>query len=267
MKLAFLLMLFFFLTVPSLGWGQSIEQVKRDIRKSKKPPKPYPDFFGIQYRPILPIDAFGAGPVDIAGERGMHNATITQNFSASIGGVVRIGITKRLAVESGINFTRRQYQTDYAVPDSGFTAQTFVRNISYDIPVNLLVYVQVNERFFINTSFGNSFLFFPSRTASQTNTFPHNYITESVPTRWVQFALNANAGMEYRTDKNGIFYLGASFQRPFTDLYQVRTTYRYINDPEGGKSSLSGNFFTLDVKYFFPLIKSKGTPVKTGVVD
>ena len=143
-------------------FSQSIESVQRELRKKNKPKKAYPDFFGFQYRPIIPMNAFGAGPVSINGKDDIHNSVVSQNFGFSAGGVLRVGFSPRLAIETGINFTRRNYQTDYAVPDSSLTATTHLRNVSYDIPVNLLIYVKINEQLFINTSFGNSFVFFRS---------------------------------------------------------------------------------------------------------
>jgi len=260
-------LLFTLIVWTNSAFPQSIESVKREMRKKNKPQKAYPDFFGFQFRPIIPMNAFGAGPVEIEGEDDVHNSKVSQNFGFSAGGVLRVGFSPRLAIETGINFTRRNYQTDYAVPDSSLSATTHLRNVSYDIPVNLLIYVKVNEQLFINTSFGNSFVFFPTNTATQSNTLPHNYITETEKRGWMQFALNANAGMEYRTESNGIFYLGAAFHRPFTPLYNVRTTYKFMNDPNIGLGTLSGIFFTLDLKYFLPVVKSKGAPIKAGIVD
>lgn len=247
--------------------AQSVESVKRGERKKNRPAKLYPNFFGFQYKPIIPMNVFGTGPTEITGKDGVHNAIITQGFSFSAGGTMRIGITKRLAIETGINFTRRNYQTDYFVPDSNLNAVTGVRNISYDLPLNLLIYAEINPKLFINASFGNSFLMFPTNTATQTNTLPHNYITETERRRWLQFALNANAGIEYRLEKDGIFYIGASFLRPFSALYNVRTTYKYGSNPNFGLGLLRGSYFCLDLKYFLPIVNSKGAPVKTGLVD
>ena len=277
MRIVFKLLpsLLLMLSLSWVGYAQSLESVKRQMRKKERPQKAFPDFFGFQYRPIFPMNAFGAGPVEISGRDDVHNAVVTQNFSFSAGGVVRIGITPRLAIETGINFTRRNYQTDYFVPDpiawdfpdSTLSATTFIRNISYDIPVNLLVYVKVNEIVYLNASFGNSFLFFPTNTGTQTFTLPYNFLTETEKRGWMQLALNANTGAEFRTEKNGFFYVGASFHRPFSPLYNVRTTYTYINDPNPGLGLLTGNFFSLDLKYFFPLVQSKGQPVKAGLID
>lgn len=262
----FLLGMFFF-QIGNIAFSQSIESVKREQRRKNKVQKAYPDFFGFQYRPIFPIDAFGAGPVALGDTVGMHNSLISPQFSFSAGGVMRIGFSQRFAIETGINMTRRNYKTEYFVPDSSFTAETTIRNISYDIPVNILIYVKVNPWLYINASFGNSFLFFPSNTATQTNTLPHNYRTESLVFRWIQFALNANAGVEFRTENEGIFYVGASFHRPFSSLYAFRTTYQYKNDPFRAGGRVNGTFFSLDLKYFFPIIKSKGSPLPAGPMD
>ena len=260
------LMLLCFLCIGSnfVVYGQTLEQVKRDQRRKKKEPKPYPDFFGIQYRPIIPINAFGAGPLVMEDTLGVHNSIVSPEFGFSAGGVIRIGFSERFAVETGINMVRRNYRTDYFVLDSNLTAQTTIRNISYDIPVNLLVYVKVNKWLYINASFGNSFVFFLSNTATQTNTLPHNFRTESLTFRWIRMALNANAGVEFRTEKEGIFYLGASFHRPYQSLYAFRTTYQYQNNPVRAGGVMNGTFFTLDVKYFFPIVKSKGAPMPEG---
>ncbi len=247
--------------------AQSIESVKREQRKKQKLQKLYPDFFGFQYKPIVPIDAFGAGPQTVVDEDNIHSSVVTQKFSYSIGGVMRIGFTPRLAIETGINFTRRNYFTEYTIPDSNLTASTLIRNVSYDIPVNLLIYAKVSNTIYINASFGNSFIFIPTNTATQTNTLPHNFMMESARTNWMNFALNANTGVEFRTESNGIFYLGASFFRPFFPMYTVRSIYRYINDPHSGIGRLTGTHFTLDLKYFFPIVKSKGAPIKAGIVD
>ncbi len=250
------------------AFAQTIESVKRqqkrEQRRKQKDTKTYPDYFGIQYRPLVPFNAFGAGPLFLEDTMGVHNSIVSPEFGFSAGGVIRVGFSERFAIETGINMTRRNYKTEYFVPDSNLFAKTTIRNISYDIPVNFLIYVKVNKWLYINASFGNSFLFFPSNTATQTNTLPHNYRTESLMFRWVRLALNANAGVEFRTEKEGFFYVGASFHRPYNSIYAFRTTYQYINDPVRAGGAMNGTFFSLDLKYFFPTIKSKGSPFPDG---
>jgi hypothetical protein len=252
----------------SSAFGQTIEYVKRQQKREQKRKesnrKTYPDYFGIQYRPLIPINAFGAGPLELADTFGVHNSIISPEFGFSAGGVIRAGFSERFAIETGIHMVRRNYRTEYFVPDSNLMAETTIRNISYDIPVNFLIYVKVNSWLYINAAFGNSFIFFPSNTATQTNTLPHNYRTESLMFRWVRIALNANAGVEFRTESDGFFYLGASFHRPYNPIYAFRTTYQYINDPVRAGGAMNGTFFSLDLKYFFPVIKSKGSPFQEG---
>jgi hypothetical protein len=252
----------------NLVFSQTIEYVKRqqqrEQRKKERESKSYPDYFGIQYRPIIPINAFGAGPLALEDTMGVHNSLVSPEFGFSAGGVIRVGFSERFAIETGIHMVRRNYKTEYFVPDSSLFAETTIRNISYDIPVNFLIYVKVNNWLYINASFGNSFLFFPSNTATQTNTLPHNFRTESLMFRWIRMALNANAGVEFRTEKDGFFYIGASFHRPYNNLYAFRTTYQYKNDPVRAGGAMNGTFFSLDLKYFFPIIKSKGAPINPG---
>jgi hypothetical protein len=61
----------------------------------------------------------------------------------------------------------------------------------------------------------------------------------------------ANHGYELRTEKKGIFYLGASYHRPFTFIYKSFMFYRKPNETISGILDLSGNYFTIDFRYFF----------------
>lgn len=250
------------------AFAQKRKTIEREMRLKNKKEKAYPDFFGVQFRPIFPMQYFGAGPQDQSDMAGIHISSVYLKSGISMGGVVRIGVSKRFAIESGINFTRRNYNTDYRVPDSNFFAQTTLRNVSYDIPLNLLLYVQINEKLFVNASTGVSFLFFPTGIATTTQTYPHYYRTQTIGNDkgWVNFALNANTGMEYRTEKNGIFYLGASFHRPMSPIYYFQTEYNYTALSYKAQGLLTGIFFTMDVKYFFPNVKSKVSP-KSGLTD
>ena len=69
--------------------------------------------------------------------------------------------------------------------------------------------------------------------------------------RRVQPALIANVGWEYRTEEKGIWYIGGSFHRPFLPMYKATVGYvtdTYTNNTE---TNLTGNYLTLDLRYFF----------------
>lgn len=267
-RIAAILIIVVLTSTVNFSFAQKQKTLDRELRKKNKKEKAYPDFFGVQFRPIFPMQYFGAGPQEQSDSLGMHQSKVYLKSGMSLGGVVRIGVSKRFAIESGIHYTRRNYNTDYTVPDSGFFAQTTLRNVSYDIPLNLLLYVQINEKFFVNASSGVSFLFFPTGIASTTETYPHYYRTKTLgdDKGWFNIALNANTGMEYRTEKNGFFYLGASFQRPMKPIGYFQTEYNYTALSYKAQGLLTGIFFTMDFKYFFPIIKSKVSP-KSGLTD
>jgi hypothetical protein len=62
----------------------------------------------------------------------------------------------------------------------------------------------------------------------------------------------AGLGWEYRTEKSGYFYLGASYHRPFDYIF-----YSYLLYPDKEKptsetgSELQGNYLSFDIRYFF----------------
>ena len=72
---------------------------------------------------------------------------------------------------------------------------------------------------------------------------------------WAQFGVLGNVGVEYRTDKSGIFYLGATFHRPFNDMALADLTWTYLGPPTvrrfAVRTPLSGSYLTVDLRYYF----------------
>jgi len=259
-KLALLTRLIIILII-SLVSTTSYSQIKQ--KKLKK--DPFPSYFGLQVKPIIPVQMFGTGPETL--EDGTFTATVTPLWGYSFGGTVRAGITKRLAIETGLNIVKRNYRTDYAVPDSGLTSTTTVGIISYDVPLNLLIYVQFSKQWFMNVSYGVSGNFYPSNVRADDNSYPDMFMTEGLRKSWIRIAMNANVGIEYRTEKSGFFYIGASFQYPFGPIFDIAAVYKHksINRPIFGE--MNGTYITVDLKYFFPTIDRKGKQFKPGPVD
>jgi len=68
---------------------------------------------------------------------------------------------------------------------------------------------------------------------------------------WIKTSLIANLGWEYRTPKIGYFYFGASYHRPFSHIMRDFVNYTGNGRDEGVFFDLSGNYLTLDFRYFF----------------
>lgn len=256
--------LFLLALSPAITYGQwdQEKEAKKKMKSQKR--NRFPSYFGLQVKPIIPIRMFGTGPETLSKDN--FSATVTPLWGYSFGGTIRVGITKRFAIETGLNIVRRNYRTDYAVPDSNLSSQTTLGVVSYDIPLNLLIYVQMSEKWFMNASYGVSGNFYPSNVRTDDNGYPNMFSTEGLRMSWIRAAMNTNVGVELRTEKAGTFYLGASFQYPFGAIFKIATTYKYknINKPIYGE--MNGTYVTFDIKYFLPFIKRKGPQFIPGPI-
>lgn len=236
----------------------------------KKKPE---NFFGFQVRPLIPIGVVGDRPFNLS-EEGMYyypnkvngdhikfDTRISQLTGYSFGGVVRVGMTELLAIETGMNFTKRRYKADYTVTKIDTLNQKSVLEtkddvgfINFDVPVNLLVYVRLGKQMFMNVSVGVNVGYNPSNIRS-----PHTpddfkqdvFILEGRRFNYFDFGANAEVGFEYRTERAGIFYLGLSGKVPFTKMMQIATAYEYDTFKLVSRSEVTGAFAALQLKYFF----------------
>jgi hypothetical protein len=116
-----------------------------------------------------------------------------------------------------------------------------------------MIYSQLGEKIYINGSMGPTLAMFPSDIQTGDSSFNH----VSFYNHTFQPALTANVGFEYRTNKNGIIYLGASYHRPFSFIYLQKIGW-YHNDKDiVVQNELSGSYLTIDFRYFFPQTKPK----------
>ena len=69
---------------------------------------------------------------------------------------------------------------------------------------------------------------------------------------WFQGAFIADLGFEYRMDRKGIIYLGASYHLPFEPIMDLAMGYENDGAYTVEAGALGGSFLTLDVRYYFP---------------
>jgi hypothetical protein len=229
-------------------------------------PKPE-NFFGIQFKPLIPFGLVGDRPFDM--ESGNFETTISPIFGYSYGGLVRIGLTELLALETGMNYTRRNYRADYTVADSSISGTDELGFVSFDIPLNFLVYVKLGRNIYMNVSGGASANYNPSNIRSFINPEgQHLFIFEGRRLAFFDFNANANVGFEYRTEKNGTFYLGISGRIPFTPSLSIATEYRYDTQKTVAYGVVDGASFAFNLKYFFFNNKvKKGPQFKGGPIE
>ena len=79
-------------------------------------PDRVPSYFGIQIRPLFPAKYVGDKEHTFSTTEAdsiQYSSTITQRLGYSFGVTVRAGLTKLIALETGINFSQRNF--DYLV--------------------------------------------------------------------------------------------------------------------------------------------------------
>ncbi len=225
--------------------------------------------FGFQLKPILPLQFFDAGKQ----EQTVNNIEYinTPKMGVSFGMVIRKGFTKSLSLETGINVLRRNFDLTINEPDSAFSGTSQFQLLNYEIPVLGLVYVKLSRQMFMNAAGGVSFDIYPTPLFTSDIYFA-NAVNR---THWLQPSLLANIGWEYRTESSGYIYFGASFHRPFRKIFTEYVTYKgeQGNRREEATFDLTGNYITLDFRYFFhedperKRKKIKKPKVKTKFVD
>lgn len=207
--------------------------------------------FGIQLKPIIPLGFLDTGKQ----EESKNNVdfSLTPNLGLNFGMVIRRGITKSVSLESGINFLSRNYDLTISDIDSNFVGTSSFKLVNYEIPVLALIYVQLGNQLFMNVAGGVSLDIYPSDISTRDDYF----LNELVRLEWLRASLITNIGWEYRTDKSGYFYLGMSLHRPFGKMFNDYVNYDAYGKQEGILFKLSGNYFTVDFRYFFHEDKEK----------
>lgn len=219
--------------------------------------------FGLQYKPIIPNryigmfeQNFDALPLE---------ASMKQKYGNVIGGIVRHGLTKGISLETGIKLTQRNFNTFFDVPDSGVAATDDVRLVSYSIPVSGMVFIRLSDQIYMSTSLGAAMTIFLSKVQVLTPIPSSNniFLTEAIYNSKINGAMIADLGFEWRTKKSGTFYIGGSYNLPFTNIAKFALAYEYTGGDFVSVQDISGSFATVDVRYYFNERKEK----KVGETD
>lgn len=219
--------------------------------------------FGVQLKPIIPSSLFNTGEQLL--DQNNVSFGVNPKLGYSFGMVIRKGLTKSLSLESGINYLKRGYTMSILDNDLNFSEESNFKLINYEVPISLLVYVKLGRNMFMNVSGGASLDIYPS----DLYTFSPNFQNDIIVKDWIQTALIANLGWEYRTEESGYFYIGGSYHRPFSPIAKEIIWYNGNGRDERPIFELIGNYVTIDFRYFFhedPEKKKKKikNSIKTG---
>jgi len=205
---------------------------------------------GIQVKPVLPMTLFNASNVQIIED--IYTANIDSKTGVGYGGLIRVGITDRLSLETGLHYVRRNYRMRMDIEGSSNFDEGNFSYINFELPVQLMVFVRVSEQLYMNTALGFGVNMWPSsiRSLGVRNRLVH----DSLIANRVNFSFLGNMGLEFRTENSGFYYVGVSLNNPLGFITRA-TILDYRDDVFGHRvrmiTRLNGEFFTLDFRYLF----------------
>ncbi len=213
--------------------------------------------FGVQYKPILPIEGFGVETLKLKTDG--YNSTIAPKLGHSFGMVVRHGLNRYFTFEWGINYVRRNYNWRNSNDTIPGTDLSDFGLVSYDLPVQLLLYVRFTDKLYMNVATGFAANFYASSIYTVSSQYAHLSRTRGI----IQASYLANLGFELRTTNSGYFYLGTSLNRSMAPITETDLEFERPSKPvkfHRIKTQLIGHYLTLDLRYFFheaPISKRK----------
>lgn len=213
--------------------------------------------FGFQYKPIVPNKFIGEHTHDFDSLPTFKSSS-TQKFGHSFGMVFRHYFLDNVALESGINFTKRKFDLHFEVDDQSLvaSADTSVAFINYQIPVSALIFIRLSEELYMNASVGVNFDFYPSEIGtSKTIDINNQFIQRGFRSEWVQLGANANFGFEYRTRKKGTIYLEATYNQPFSNAMRFSMAWTKPGASTVVRDYIKGSYLTVDLRYYLPFDK------------
>jgi hypothetical protein len=215
--------------------------------------------FGFQLRPIVPNSYLNT----VIETSSLPNFTYSAkaNVGISFGAIIRKPLGKFWNLETGLNFVKRSYTLNYHLTDTVDVRSTQnMTFIAYEIPIQALIYVRLGKSWYMNASAGISLDFFPSETetfsSEKLDSTYYDFKEKTYRIKWSALAAQSNLGFEYRTEKKGYYYLGASFHRPFGRIAGSEAIVESTAGSDRLWLSLSGSYFSIDLK-FFPYDKYK----------
>ena len=207
--------------------------------------------FGLQYKPIIPFEYFNSSYIKKI--EGNYNFNLTPKYSHSFGMILRHKINKIFSTEYGLNYTQRNYTLSINNKIENINDFTSFGIRSYEVPIQFLTYVRASKYWYLNVAFGMSHNILASDILSygdKNEMYFQNTYRKSGGYR----ALLANIGVDYRTENNGIYYLGASLHMPLTEIGRVYPEYNDFNNQNFEEKfflDIPGSFITIDFRYFF----------------
>jgi hypothetical protein len=209
--------------------------------------------FGIQIKPMIPSKFFSTGNESVIEDE--IGIDFQPKLGWNFGMIIRKGFSKMWSLETGICQVQRNFTMLFNHPDLKEQTKLSFRYICYEIPIQGIVFVKLSDQLYMNASGGMSLDFYPTNVTTSTtvnkDSLHYDFYQKTWKKSWVQVAMLANYGFEWRSKESGYFYLGASYHRPFSPIGITRVHIEKNSVPTDLGFFLKGNYLTIDFRYFF----------------
>ena len=204
-------------------------------------------YFGLRYSYTIAGNFIQKNDVTKQTDSSFYNVKHSSGYL--FGAEVRHNFTKYFAIQTGVNFIRRNYDAfakitypygSSQVTDSNRTTLQF---IAYELPVKAMYFIRLSSNIFMNLSAGPVLEFYPSDIY-----YEHFYGQRN---SWILAALDFDIGWEYRSKNWGTFHIGGGYKMMFTNMLYVAYTNK--NGHRLDYVNMQGNYFSIDLKYYFPI--------------
>jgi len=205
---------------------------------------------GIQFKGMLANNYFNGG----SNEQTLDsvNLVTSQKFGYVFGMTIRKEFTKTLAIESGLRFVQRNYNTKIDSTFGNYSGSLDYRIIGYEIPIKGIVILRASTNSRFIAGLGVELDLYPS----DVYTGDYEWQVEVRRKSWIHGSFLANIGWEYHPKGKGSFYSGFSFNRPFTDPFGAVIGH-YNSNVGQANIKLNGVYLSLDLRYYFEPNKGK----------
>lgn len=239
--------------------------------QQKKKRDKFPSYFGIIAAPVIPNNFVGATHTLFADSTGQMSVDFENKWGYTFGGIIRIGLSNTFSIETGLTQVRRNYNVQVSMPDSNILRSQRLAFVNYDVPINGLMYVKMDEHWYMNAALGISITQYPSDVRD--SIIPgsgKSIVIEGRRIHRTSFAANAGVGFEFRTEKKGTFYLGASAKVPFQPVFFGIGIFKQSGNGNNlvAYEPVTAGYFTVDFRYFIPnTIRKQESKLLKGPIE
>ncbi len=210
-------------------------------------------FFGIAISPTIPTNFIQKNDNQKITDSSEYQVNMAPGYV--FGMEIRHNFNRRISIQTGINFIRRNYDT-YAILKSKNTiisgidttytttmdtSSQRLKFIAYEVPIIIHGFVRLSKEIYMDIGGGIGVEFYPS------DIYANRFYGQRKS--WIIPGLLFNIGWEYRNEKIGIIHIGASYKMHFTDIIHTVYTNKYGRRID--YIDASGNYFAINLKYYF----------------